>query len=135
MRDIAVQRGYGKTLVVDSAGTHAHVGARADSRSLALATARGYDLKAHRGRQLERADFVRFDLLLAMDEGHHRAMLVMATPEQAEKVQMFLGFARKSKIRAVPDPYYGGPAGFEEVLNLVEDGAEGLLDALHPRLL
>ncbi len=113
---------------IDSAGTHDyHVGDPPDARSMQHATKRGYDLSALRGRQVSRSDFERFDYILAMDEENLANMLRICPPEYQHKVQLFLEFAPDQKLRSVPDPYYGGARGFEEVLDLVESASEGLL--------
>ena len=75
-------------------------------------------------------DFVRFDLLLAMDEGHRDVMLRKAPPEHCDKVRMFLSFAPELGRSEVPDPYYGGASGFDDALDLCEAGVRGLLDEL-----
>ena len=100
---------------VDSAGTEGwHAGEPPDSRSVAAARARGYELGHLRARKVERDDFRRFDLILAADLSHLRRLESMAPAEAREKVRLFLG---KGEL---PDPYYGGPEGFEGVLDAVE---------------
>ena len=119
---------------VDSAGTAGyHVGEAPDPRMRAAAARRGYDLEALRARIVEPADFERFDLILAMDR-ENLAVLHRRAPEQArERVRLFLEFSPDAEPREVPDPYYGGPNGFEEVLDLVEAAARGLLGYLRQR--
>jgi protein-tyrosine phosphatase len=121
-------------LEVDSAGTaEYHVGEPPDPRMQAAAARRGYELKALRARVLEPRDFERFDLILAMDR-ENLAVLHRRAPEQArERVRLFLEFSPDAEPREVPDPYYGGPNGFEEVLDLVETAARGLLGYLRLR--
>ncbi|AUN94356.1 low molecular weight protein-tyrosine-phosphatase [Pseudazoarcus pumilus] len=112
----------------DSAGTHGyHVGEAPDPRAMAFAAKHGYDLSGLRARRVEVDDFARFDLLLAMDRGHHAQMLAMCPTERAHRVAMFTGFADEVADRDVPDPYYGGEDGFREVLDLCERGVRGLL--------
>ena len=116
---------------IDSAGTQGyHAGDQPDSRSQDAAKRRGYDISRLRARKVEREDFERFDLLLAMDDDHHRILMRMAPPEHAPKVKLMLSYARGAAHREVPDPYYGGPDGFELVLDLLENGCEGLLATL-----
>lgn len=116
---------------VDSAGTHAyHIGAAPDSRSVTAASRRGIDMRTLRARVVETADFERFDLVLAMDEQNHRHLLGMAPPERRDRVRLFLDFAPQLGRRDVPDPYYGGATGFEDVLDLIEEASRGLLAAL-----
>jgi protein-tyrosine phosphatase len=115
-------------IAVDSAGTHGyHVGEPPDERTQEAAALRGYDLSTQTARRIAREDFAEFDLILAMDEGHHAQLVRQAPMAHREKVQMFLDFAPGTGRRGVPDPYYGGQEGFELVLDLVEAGARGLL--------
>jgi protein-tyrosine phosphatase len=115
-------------LEVDSAGTAAyHVGEAPDARTRAAARRRGYDLEPLRARVVEPADFERFDLLLAMDEDNLRVLRGRAPPQAQARLRLFLEFAPELQVREVPDPYYGGANGFEEVLDLVEAAARGLL--------
>ncbi len=125
--------GLGDQFEIDSAGTHGyHVGAPPDERSQEHARRRGYELGGLRARQLVAADFERFDLLLAMDEENLARAARLATPAQRERLQLFMQYA-PGLGRAVPDPYYGGPEGFEQVLDLVEAASAGLLEALRRR--
>ena len=107
---------------VESRGTHNyHVGEPPDDRAQDHAKRRGYDLSAQRAKQLSKRDFEEFDLLLAMDRGHLRILQRLCPPQHAGKVRLFLEEAE------VPDPYYGGAEGFEQVLDLVEAACRGLL--------
>lgn len=116
---------------IDSAGTHDyHIGAEPDRRTQQAALKRGYDLSALRGRQVSRGDFEYFDLVLAMDRSNLANLHQICPPHHRGKVHLFLEYSRNFSEREVPDPYYGGAQGFEHVLDLVEDAAEGLLDAL-----
>jgi protein-tyrosine phosphatase len=121
-------------LEVDSAGTAGyHVGDAPDPRMRAAAARRGYNLEALRARIVEPADFERFDLILAMDR-ENLAVLHRRAPEPArERVRLFLEFAPPGEPQEVPDPYYGGPNGFEEVIDLIESAARGLLNYLRQR--
>jgi protein-tyrosine phosphatase len=114
----------------DSAGTIAyHCGQPADSRMRAAARKRGYRLDG-RGRQVQLEDFERFDHIIAMDE-ENLADLQAMRPEAAKaRLALMCDFARRHDERVVPDPYYGGPQGFEKVLDLLEDAADGLLESL-----
>jgi protein-tyrosine phosphatase len=130
VRDFA-QRMAGIALEVDSAGTHGyHAGDAPDERSIVAARRRGFDLGKLRARVVEAEDFERFDLVLAMDDAVLERLRELAPRRHAERVRLFLDFAPGLGRRDVPDPYYGGAAGFEEVLDLVEEGARGLLAAL-----
>lgn len=125
------QREAGIALEVDSAGTHGyHTGDAPDERSIVAARRRGFDLAKLRARVVELADFEQFDLVLAMDDAVLQRLRELAPPRHADRVKLFLDFAPGLGRRDVPDPYYGGAAGFEEVLDLVEEGARGLLAAL-----
>ncbi|BCL75031.1 phosphotyrosine protein phosphatase [Jeongeupia sp. HS-3] len=122
------EAGLAASVVVDSAGTQDyHVGEAPDRRAQAHAKKRGYDLSGLRARQVELSDFSRFDLILAMDTSHMRVLERHCPPEHQAKIKLFLDFANQAHEREVPDPYYGGDAGFEHVLDLVEDGCAGLL--------
>lgn len=115
---------------VDSAGTHAyHVGSAPDERARAAALRRGVDLSAIRGRQAEPSDFHEFDHILAMDAENH-AHLRSIAGDHVHKLSLFMEYADNFEETEVPDPYYGGPNGFERVLDMIEDASEGLLREL-----
>ncbi len=115
-------------LHIDSAGTHAyHIGEPPDARSQAAAKARGVDISGHRGRQVQVADFHDFDYVLAMDAANLRRLQALQPLQARAELKLLLEYAPKGKQREVPDPYYGGAGGFEEVLDLVEQGGRGLL--------
>ncbi len=127
----AVARERGLDVDIDSAGTSAwHVGEAPDPRAQAAAAANGVDISALRGRQAKAADMEDFDLILAMDEENLRDLQRLAGPRNAGKVKLFLDYAPDRPEREVPDPYYGGEAGFAHVLNLLRAAAEGLADEL-----
>jgi protein-tyrosine phosphatase len=131
MRDLVARLAPTLAVEVDSAGTHAyHVGDPPDRRTQAAALRRGIDMSGLRARVVEAQDFARFDLILAMDEGNLAHLLQMAPAAQRTRVRLFLDYAPQLEISAVPDPYYGGPSGFEHVLDLSEAAARGLLAAL-----
>jgi protein-tyrosine phosphatase len=127
--------GLAHSIVIDSAGTHDyHIGEPPDRRSQRAAQQRGYDMSALRGRQIGEQDFLLFDYVLAMDRAN-LAILQQLRPAHADShLGLFLEFARSHSEREVPDPYYGGHEGFERVLDLVEDAAEGLLNHLRQKL-
>jgi protein-tyrosine phosphatase len=121
-------------LEVDSAGTAGyHVGDAPDPRMRAAAARRGYDLTALRARVVEPGDFERFDLILAMDRENLAVLRRRAPETMRERVRLFLEFDPQGELHEVPDPYYGGPNGFEEVLDLIESAARGLLRDLRRR--
>jgi len=88
---------------------------------------RGYDLSNQRARQLTADDFEAFDLVLVMDWENQVAAERLCPPKHARKLRRFAEFCERHDSPIVPDPYQGGPDGFEHVLDLVEDGSEGLL--------
>lgn len=134
-RKLVAEAGLAGRIASDSAGTHGyHVGEPPDLRTQAAARRRGYDLSGLRARKVAREDFHRFDLLLAMDREHHDILGRLAPPSAGHKVQLMMGFARGAAHDEVPDPYYGGPEGFELVLDLLEDAAAGLLEQLRLEL-
>jgi protein-tyrosine phosphatase len=109
----------------ESRGTHDyHVGEPPDERAQLHARRRGYDLSAQRARHVARDDFERFDLIVAMDRGHLRLLEHACPPEHRAKLRLFVAGSD------VPDPYYGGPEGFEAVLDLIEEGCRTLLDEI-----
>lgn len=134
LRELAAREAPELTLEVDSAGTAAyHVGQAPDPRTRAAAARRGYDLSALRARTVEPADFERFDLILAMDRENLKALRRRAPSHTHERLRLLLEFSPDPAPDDVPDPYYGGPNGFEEVLDLVETATRGLLAHLRER--
>lgn len=133
-RELVAREAPGLGVEADSAGTHGyHTGSEPDERSIAAAARRGIEMRGLRARTVSPGDFERFDLLLAMDEQVYRRLLRMAPSERRDRVRLFLEYAPGLGRREVPDPYSGGPEGFEEVLDLVEAAARGLLAALSNR--
>lgn len=134
-RRLVADAGLAERVEIDSAGTHDyHVGDPPDPRAHRAAGRRGYDLSALRGRQVGRDDFSGFDLVLAMDEMNLRLLRRLCPPQYAHKLRMFMEFAGDTVALDVPDPYYGGPDGFERVLDMIERAGRGLLDHLRSRL-
>lgn len=132
MRTLVKRAGLAQRFVLDSAGTHAyHVGNPPDQRSQQAAKLRGYDLSGLRARQVEELDFVRFDLVLAMDRDNLALLEQACPPIQRHKLGLLLDYANHCDEEEVPDPYYGGPEGFDHVLDLTEAGAQGLIDSWH----
>ena len=111
-----------------------HVGAPPDARSQAHAAQRGYDLSTQRARQLTAGDFEDFDLILAMDWDNLALAEELCPPQHAHKLRRFAEFFQHHNSPVVPDPYQGGARGFEEVLDLVEDGCEGLMQHVRQAL-
>ena len=121
--------GLSEKIDVDSAGTHAYrIGAPPDTRSQATALRRGVDLRHLRARRVTVADFAEFDYLLAMDRDNFEDLLELCQdPALRHRVRLFLDFAPHLPEQEVPDPYYGGPGGFDRVMDLIEEAAQGLL--------
>lgn len=116
---------------VDSAGTHGyHIGEPPDPRTREAAMKRGIDLSGLRARKVVPEDFERFDLLLAMDRDNLALLKRGARPEHHAKLGLFMSYASRFDTDEVPDPYYGGEQGFELVLDMAEDAARGLIEAL-----
>lgn len=119
---------------IDSAGTHAyHVGNPPDSRAQETAESRGIDLSDLRARQARSEDFTDFDYVIAMDQDNYHSLMSICPEGYEERVHMFMDFAPQMRTREVPDPYYGGPAGFERVFDLVDAAARGLLEDIRRR--
>lgn len=116
---------------VDSAGTHGyHIGEPPDPRTCEAALRRGIDLSAQRARKVVPEDFDRFDLVLAMDRANLALLKRGSRPEHHGKLGLFMSYASRFDAEEVPDPYYGGEKGFELVLDMIEDAANGLIDAV-----
>lgn len=128
------QAGLADRVEVDSCGTGGwHVGQPPDSRAQEAAARRGFDLSALRARQLTEEDFERFDYILAMDQNNLQILNQRRPGACRARIGLLLDYAGYQD-RPVPDPYYGGEWGFEEVLDLVEAGAEGLVEDIRRRL-
>lgn len=116
---------------IDSAGTHDyHVGHPPDRRAIEAASRRGIDLSALRARCVVERDFEGYDLILVMDEENLEELHRRAPATYRERIRLVMDYAPAATSRRVPDPYYGGALGFEEVLDLLEEAAEGLLEEL-----
>ncbi|MFQ3679299.1 MAG: low molecular weight protein-tyrosine-phosphatase [Pseudanabaenaceae cyanobacterium] len=128
---LVAKEGLQQHLACDSAGTAGyHTGAPPDSRMRAAAAQRGLALVGA-ARQLRREDLEEFDLILAMDKSNYRDILRLdPRGEFKDKVKMMCDFCTRHREKEVPDPYYGGPEGFERVLDLLEDACQGLLQFL-----
>ncbi|NOZ52315.1 MAG: low molecular weight phosphotyrosine protein phosphatase [Gammaproteobacteria bacterium] len=126
--------GLQKKIGVDSAGTHAyHIGETPDPRSQKIALARGFDLSSLRARRAIVEDFDKFDYVLAMDNDNKRHLAALAPSDSQQHLRLFMEFAPHADVTEVPDPYYGGPLGFERVLDLIEAASEGLLQEIKKR--
>lgn len=130
MRSLIVKNKLEDDFYVDSAGIlSVHQGELPDSRMRMHAAKRGYQLE-HRSRPVRRDDFLKFDLIVAMDEQNVRDLsrLVPAGSGAEKKIRRMTDFCLRQTADSVPDPYYGGAEGFERVLDILEDACEGLLN-------
>ena len=122
------EAGLGNVVSANSAGTGPwHVGKPPDKRGQATAARHGIDIGHQRARQIAADDFTVFDYVLAMDGDNLQTLLRAAPTEHQNRVTLFLNFGAADKGGDVPDPYYGGPEGFDDVFVLVQDAARGLL--------
>jgi protein-tyrosine phosphatase len=118
---------------IDSAGTGDwHIGHPPDHRATAAAHSRGYDLSGLRARQVQVSDFYEFDYMLAMDHENLQGLLAMKPDDANCNVELFLSYSQRQD-KAVPDPYYTGGNGFEEVLDMIEDTCDRLIAQLQSR--
>lgn len=125
---LVAEAGLDAQIVTNSAGTGAwHVGNPPDPRAQQTAARRGIDIARQRARQVTPDDFDTFDYVLAMDGDNLRALQKAAPKAARGRLHLFLSFASTGKPGDVPDPYFGGPDGFEHVFDLVEDAGRGLL--------
>jgi protein-tyrosine phosphatase len=132
--DVLRREGLEDEVEVDSAGTGSwHVGSPPDDRALSAASLRGVDISSQRARRITPEDCQNFDYILTMDEENYH--MVSSLCRGSAVMRPFLDFATDSPEREVPDPYYGGPDGFELVLDLVEEASEGLLEDIRERYL
>ena len=128
-RKLAMKSGLSGNLEIESAGTHGyHAGQPPDPRAIAHAAKRGYDLRALRAREVVASDFARFDYLIAMDKNNVRQLKAICPEYLAAKIELLLNYAPASRTTEVPDPYEGKPKDFELVLDLIEQGCQGLVD-------
>ncbi|MCF6323726.1 MAG: low molecular weight phosphotyrosine protein phosphatase [Gammaproteobacteria bacterium] len=125
------QASLAQRIEIDSAGTHAyHIGEQPDKRAQATALNRGFDLSSQRARRVQKTDFDYYDYVIAMDNDNLANLLEICPQALSNKVSLFLSYSSDVDEEEVPDPYYGGPGGFERVLDMVESAAEGLLNEI-----
>ena len=128
---VLARHGLASLVEVDSCGTGSwHVGEPPDARATEEAGARGYQLAHLRARQIHARDFDHYDYILAMDRQNLADLQRLCPQDYVGRLELFLNFAQDIGLDEVPDPYYGGPRGFAEVLDLVEAASEGLLGVL-----
>ena len=134
MRHKLREAGLEHQVQVDSAGTGDwHVGKAPDARTRVAAQRRGYDLSMLRARQAATDDFARFDLILAMDESNLANLRGLQSGKGGAELDLFLRRYALA-LDEVPDPYYGGEDGFEQVLDLVEQACDALILEIKGRL-
>ena len=127
-RKAVQEAGLDHYVETDSAGTHAyHIGSNPDPRAQQAVSRRGVDISKLRGRKVEDADFEKFDYLLVMDADNYDRLIKRAPEQHRAKIKRLLSFSRKYPNLDVVDPYYGGPQGFEENLDMIEDAVRGLI--------
>ncbi len=130
-RKLVADAGLDDQINVDSAGTAGwHIGRAPDARTVAAAKNRGYDLSELRARQVSKMDFFEYDYILAMDNANLGDLKSLKPANYTGHLGLFLAFSEQDEYREVPDPYHGGSEGFELVLDLVEDAAQGLLNEI-----
>jgi protein-tyrosine phosphatase len=133
-RAIVSREGLAHAIEADSAGIGDwHVGEPPDARARAAAAKRGFDLDGLVARQVREDDFATFDLILAMDRSHHDALARLKPDNAPAQLCLFLEYAPALGRLDVPDPYYGARDGFDRVLDMIEEGAAGLLAAIRER--
>jgi protein-tyrosine phosphatase len=126
--------GLQNQIFVDSCGTAGyHMGEPPDSRSISAAENRGYKIEHLRGRKITLEDFEIFDYIVAMDKKNISIIRAMCPKNSRSNISLFLDFDAHTKLTEVPDPYYGGADGFENVLNLIESAGESFLDYLRKK--
>ena len=134
LRALVADAGLGDRIAVSSAGTAEwHIGRPADERTIDVLARNGYDGSSHRARQFEKDWFDRHDLVLALDRSNLADLQALAAPDQAaphhvDKVRLLMSFDPAAGVTDVPDPYYGGPEGFDQALALIEGACRGVLD-------
>lgn len=135
LRKMLIEAELDGDVKVDSAGTHAyHLGKNPDPRAQAAAAKRGYDISELVSRQVTDEDFREADMILAMD-WDNMSLLQQQCPRQYQhKIQLVMRYSTEHDEATVPDPYYGGPDGFDTVLNYIEDSCNGLIEVMRRRV-
>jgi protein-tyrosine phosphatase len=116
-------------LEVDSAGTAAyHIGKQPDIRSIEIANKYNIDLNQQRARQFSRADFDEFDIIYAMDTNNYAHLISLASTEtERNKIRMILNEINPKAYQSVPDPYYGGENGFQDIYNMLDKACDKII--------
>lgn len=133
-RKIVREAGLEDQISVDSCGLSAyHVGELPDPRSREMAESRGVDLSDIRSRKIKPGDYVQFDYILAMDDGHLRDMRRQAPGSSQNRIELFLDYHPDMGGQSVPDPYYGGANGFVHVFDMIEEASHNLLTQIREK--
>ena len=122
-------KGKHLNLEVDSAGTAAyHIGKQPDIRSIEIANKYTIDLNKQRARQFSRADFDKFDIIYAMDTNNYAHLISLASTEtERDKIRMILNEINPKAYQSVPDPYYGGENGFQDIYNILDKACNKII--------
>lgn len=131
MNHLIDQADLNTAIICDSAGTSSyHIGSPPDPRMTAAAASRGITFRG-KARQFKKSDFAEFDLILAMDRDNYQDIIYLDRDgKYRDKVKMMCEFCTHHTLKEVPDPYYGGPEGFNQVIDLLLDACDGLLKYL-----
>jgi len=126
---ILLSKGKHLNIEVDSAGTAGyHIGKQPDIRSIEIANKYAIDLNQQRARQFSRADFDKFDIIYAMDSNNYAHLISLASSEtERNKIRMILNEINPNAYQSVPDPYYGGDNGFQDVYNMLEKACDKII--------
>ena len=134
LKALLIQKQLDRVMEVDSAGTGDwHVGEKADPRMRQAALDRGIELTS-RGRQVCNEDFSKFDWIIAMDLKNFRSLQSMSEAHCCKNLIQFRDLVHSKQIEGVPDPYYGGPEGFEEVLDILQEGCNEFINRINDKL-
>jgi len=133
-RQLVRDAGLAERIDVDSAGTHGyHLDEPPDSRAMRTAAQRGVNIADLRARRAEPEDFYAFDYILAMDRDNYARLAAICPRGMEFKLSLLMDFAPQLRMPEVPDPYYGGPSGFETVYDMVDAAARELLAHIRER--
>ncbi len=134
MQALVDREGLSDQFVIESSGTHAyHVGEPADKRAQATALTRGINMSSLRAQKIAITDYDKFDWILAMDEDNLELIEYYAPEDHQAQCRLLMSFSSQNSLKQphemiVPDPYYGGEQGFEDVFDMVDDACKGLLN-------
>jgi len=132
MNKLLKDNNFGDSISVDSAGTiDYHEGEQADARMRVYAEKRGYNLNSIARKFNPDTDFEKFDYIITMDDNNFEEIKAFDLDNKfTKKIYRMADFSKNPEITEIPDPYYGGKEGFENVLDILEDAAAGLMEKL-----